>query len=134
MKKILLLGLTALSLAAPAAHAEYCREYTKTVTVGGKTQEGFGTACLQPDGTWAIQSEDLAFEPQVIYSEPQVNNTVYVVKQEPVYTTRTSFFFSTGYYPHHYYQPASWHHHRDGRGRDHDRDGGRGGNDHHRGH
>jgi surface antigen len=31
-----------------------CREYQQTVTVGGQTQEGFGTACRQPDGSWRI--------------------------------------------------------------------------------
>ena len=33
---------------------EYCREYTQTIVVGGKKQEGYGTACRQPDGSWKI--------------------------------------------------------------------------------
>jgi len=32
----------------------YCREFTQTIVVGGKKQEGYGTACRQPDGTWEI--------------------------------------------------------------------------------
>lgn len=32
----------------------YCREYQTTVTVGGETQDAFGTACQQPDGSWKI--------------------------------------------------------------------------------
>lgn len=28
------------------------REYTTTVIIGGKEAEAYGTACLQPDGTW----------------------------------------------------------------------------------
>jgi surface antigen len=32
----------------------YCREYTQTLTVGGKTEKGYGTACRQPDGSWEI--------------------------------------------------------------------------------
>jgi surface antigen len=32
----------------------YCREYSQTITVGGKTQNAFGTACRQPDGSWKI--------------------------------------------------------------------------------
>ena len=32
----------------------YCREFTQTVTVGGRTQEAYGTACRQPDGSWQI--------------------------------------------------------------------------------
>lgn len=34
----------------------YCREYQQTVTIGGKTEEAYGTACRQPDGSWEIQS------------------------------------------------------------------------------
>lgn len=33
---------------------QYCREYTQTIKVGGKTERGYGTACRQPDGTWQI--------------------------------------------------------------------------------
>jgi surface antigen len=32
----------------------YCREYQTTVTVGGKTEDAYGTACRQPDGSWKI--------------------------------------------------------------------------------
>ncbi len=32
----------------------YCREFTQQITVAGKTQQGYGTACRQPDGTWKI--------------------------------------------------------------------------------
>jgi surface antigen len=31
-----------------------CREYQQTITVGGRTEQGYGTACRQPDGTWKI--------------------------------------------------------------------------------
>ena len=33
---------------------QYCREYQQTVRVGGTRQQAYGTACRQPDGTWAI--------------------------------------------------------------------------------
>ncbi len=36
------------------ANGMYCREYSQTITVGGKTQKGYGTACRQPDGSWKI--------------------------------------------------------------------------------
>ena len=32
----------------------YCREYQQTVTVGGRTEEAYGRACRQPDGSWKI--------------------------------------------------------------------------------
>ncbi len=31
---------------------QYCREYQQTVTIGGRTERAYGTACRQPDGTW----------------------------------------------------------------------------------
>jgi surface antigen len=30
----------------------YCRPYSQAVNIGGRLQESYGTACLQPDGTW----------------------------------------------------------------------------------
>ncbi len=32
----------------------YCREYQTTVTVAGRTEQAFGTACRQPDGAWKV--------------------------------------------------------------------------------
>lgn len=32
-----------------------CREFTQTITVGGRIQQSYGTACLQPDGSWQMQ-------------------------------------------------------------------------------
>jgi surface antigen len=36
------------------ADGTYCREFQQTITVGGQTQQGFGRACRQPDGSWKI--------------------------------------------------------------------------------
>ena len=35
----------------------YCREYQHAVTVGGKSETAYGTACRQPDGSWKIRSD-----------------------------------------------------------------------------
>ncbi|MGE4220852.1 MAG: RT0821/Lpp0805 family surface protein [Alphaproteobacteria bacterium] len=32
----------------------YCREFRQTVTVDGRTEDAYGTACRQPDGSWKI--------------------------------------------------------------------------------
>jgi surface antigen len=40
--------------AAQTAAGEQCREYQQTITVGGQTQQGYGRACRQPDGSWKI--------------------------------------------------------------------------------
>jgi len=34
----------------------YCREYTTTAVVGGKSQQTYGTACRQTDGAWELIS------------------------------------------------------------------------------
>lgn len=34
--------------------SQNCREYTAPANVGGRTVQTYGTACLQPDGTWRI--------------------------------------------------------------------------------
>ncbi|MCW8931937.1 MAG: RT0821/Lpp0805 family surface protein [Gammaproteobacteria bacterium] len=31
-----------------------CREFQQTVTIGGKTEQAYGTACLKPDGAWEL--------------------------------------------------------------------------------
>ncbi|MEX2616665.1 MAG: RT0821/Lpp0805 family surface protein [Alphaproteobacteria bacterium] len=36
------------------ATGAYCREYQQTVSVGGRMEEAYGTACRQPDGSWKI--------------------------------------------------------------------------------
>jgi surface antigen len=32
----------------------YCREYQQNITVGGRNETAYGTACRQPDGTWKV--------------------------------------------------------------------------------
>ncbi len=41
---------------APTDDGRYCREYTAQVMVGGRMQESYGQACLQPDGAWELES------------------------------------------------------------------------------
>lgn len=35
---------------------QYCREFQQTIIVQGKSEQAYGTACRQPDGSWKIQS------------------------------------------------------------------------------
>jgi surface antigen len=32
----------------------YCREFYETVNIGGRTEDAYGVACQQPDGSWRI--------------------------------------------------------------------------------
>ena len=33
---------------------QYCREYQTVVTIGGRAEQAYGTACRQPDGAWEM--------------------------------------------------------------------------------
>jgi len=33
---------------------QYCREYQQTIYIDGRPQSAYGTACRQPDGSWAL--------------------------------------------------------------------------------
>jgi len=34
----------------------YCREFQQTIIVGGRSEQAYGQACQQPDGSWKIVS------------------------------------------------------------------------------
>jgi surface antigen len=36
------------------ASGTYCREFQRGIIVGGRVEEGYGTACRQPDGSWKV--------------------------------------------------------------------------------
>lgn len=38
-----------------AGSTPYCREFTQQIRIGNDVQESYGTACLQPDGSWRIE-------------------------------------------------------------------------------
>jgi hypothetical protein len=82
-----------------------CREFTKTVTIGGTQQQAYGTACRQPDGTWKLaQQEGPVVEPPVIAAAPpQPQPRVVYVYPEPYYQPRP-----------YYYQPYGWRPYRPG--------------------
>ena len=36
----------------------HCREFQQNVTIGGKKEQAYGTACRQPDGSWEVISTE----------------------------------------------------------------------------
>ena len=41
--------------AAPQQYSTaYCRQYSGSLIIDGRQQPSYGTACLQPDGTWRV--------------------------------------------------------------------------------
>lgn len=57
VKHVLIAGIGMIPfLYAVSAKAEYgpCREYSKTISIGGRLEVGYGRACRQPDGAWEV--------------------------------------------------------------------------------
>jgi len=61
------------------AGGQPCREFTQTITVAGEKQQGYGTACRQPDGSWQIVNDE-----SVAASSVQVQQQVVYVSDAPV--------------------------------------------------
>lgn len=77
-----------------------CREFQQTIVIGGKKEQGYGTACRQPDGTWRIVSGPPAVESAAAPVERRT--TVYVREvPRPYYYP----YYSYPYYPYGYYSP-----------------------------
>lgn len=39
-----------------STRGRYCREFQQQVTIGGRSERAYGTACQQPDGSWQVVS------------------------------------------------------------------------------
>ncbi|MBN8543348.1 MAG: hypothetical protein J0M34_03690 [Alphaproteobacteria bacterium] len=90
-----LIPLSLAALFAMPAHAEYCREFTKDVLVGGRLQQAYGTSCMQPDGAWQIvQQPTIQAAPTVTYVQPvsYVQPVTYYNSYSRPYYPRTSSF------------------------------------------
>jgi surface antigen len=40
-----------------SSSGQNCREFQQSIVVGGRTENAYGTACRQPDGSWKIVSQ-----------------------------------------------------------------------------
>lgn len=75
------------------AEGRPCREFQETIVIGGREEQGYGTACRQPDGTWRIVSGEEAAPPTV------ERHTTVFLREAP----RT--YYNRPYYPYGYYDP-----------------------------
>jgi hypothetical protein len=107
LKKFALAGvlLAPFIFAATPAHAgDYCREYQKTIVVGGHYESGYGTACMQPDGSWMITDSSGTVDP---FDQLRNQNVVLISDSRPVYYNYGPTYRPVTYYPRaRYYQPA----------------------------
>ncbi len=49
-------GYVAATREGSSSTGRYCREFQHEVTIGGKREQSYGTACRQPDGSWEVIS------------------------------------------------------------------------------
>lgn len=132
-KYIMIAAMAALPMffAAPAkASNDYCREYTKTIRVGGNLESGYGRACLRPDGSWEIVSTHGSLEPHEIFPQEISRRLVYYnnyyVPPPVYYYPRVTYYkpWPPGHYKHRRdwdRHDRDWDHHDRGHGRGHHR-------------
>ena len=74
-------GAGATAKAAPPAPPKttqtepQCREFQRTITIGGKTEKAYGTACRQPDGTWKEVDKGSATSPPPRQAQAEPDNS-----------------------------------------------------------
>jgi len=84
MGLLVLGGVTMFMPGEAQAYDEYCREYTRTVSIGNRQEVAYGTACYQPDGSWKIVDEDDQYRIGQRFRDNDVANNYQPVYQ-PVY-------------------------------------------------
>ncbi|MFA5592416.1 MAG: hypothetical protein WC989_03785 [Micavibrio sp.] len=85
---------------------DYCREYTRTIHIGGRMEQAYGRACLQPNGDWMIVGEGLAND-----IPPQASDVTYVIRDNTRYITPPRVVYYSSPRVVYRSQPAFvWHH------------------------
>lgn len=102
---------------AQASHGEYCREFTKTIRIGGNIETGYGRACMMPDGSWQIVSTGGTLSPREIFPQEIHQRIVYRdyhYAPRPYYPSVNLWFGSSKHRHnpgHHYgHHKKDWHH------------------------
>jgi hypothetical protein len=104
--------LLAATSAANAYGRDYCREYTSRSWVGGRSVETYGRACMEPDGSWRIASEQQGYGGAGYeYDDYAGRPPVYIDNREVIFVDREPDWYRP---PHHYY---GGHYHDHGHGK-----------------
>jgi len=83
-----------------------CREFVTTIVIGGKEEQGYGTACRQPDGSWQIVTD----EQDTVAPEAPANVYVYAPPERYVYVYPDMYYNypSSFYYPYNIFLSFSY--------------------------
>jgi surface antigen len=84
------------------SEGQYCREFRQTILIGGKKEQGYGTACRQPDGTWQIVRGE-GDHPTAYSQAPPVEKKTYGNVYGPPYVYGYYPYYPYRYYPYRYY-------------------------------
>ncbi len=77
----------------------YCREFVQTIYIGGKPEQGYGTACRQQDGSWKIVADDPSVATPPVARQPVIQRTIVYVNDWPNrYYDPWGYYYPT-YYP-----------------------------------
>jgi len=77
------------------AQGQPCREFTTTIIIGDREEQGYGTACRQPDGSWQLVGEANQ-PPPAVSTSPSTSlssSSVTIYEPPPVY-----YGFPSGFY------------------------------------
>ena len=104
-------GVVTANLAQAQTASPNCREFQQTITVGGETQEAYGTTCQQPDGRWKVVGPSQAAPLQSPPGPPQVEAQAQAMPPQaaapPVYPAPAYPAYAYAYpyyaYPYPYY-------------------------------
>ncbi len=85
------------------AAGEICREFQQSIVIGGRSEQGWGTACRNPDGSWRLQRAATVAEP--LPPPRYVPAPIYVPAPPPpvIYSYRPAYFPPGYYYSRPYY-------------------------------
>lgn len=79
-----------------------CREFQQTIVVAGQPQQGYGTACRQPDGNWRIVAGAPVMTAAAV-GAPTTTTTVHVREVVRPYPYYPSHAYPYGYYDPYWY-------------------------------
>jgi hypothetical protein len=87
------------------AAGQPCREFVTTITIAGRSEQGYGTACRQPDGSWHLAAGNRGASvvrtvpPQVIYAPAVPPRVVYRRYYYDPWYDPWGYPWGVGYYP-----------------------------------
>lgn len=87
---------------APVAYGttqRYCREYNGQALVAGRYQQTYGTACMQPDGSWQIQTPNGVGTTLDYIPPPAAYNQPVTYYNPPTYYAPAPVYYGAPSYP-----------------------------------